>query len=958
MARTQEIVVVDIVIQDKGLADKLGKIKSETEGLKKANQDLKKELDLAFKENRAQDIQKISQEISRNEAQLKVLNTQYAQYQKQIQTATQAQNAAEGSYELLLRQYEDGVVALKTMQGTLVKNKDGTFQMSDAYRKAAEELKKKKDALDQFNKGVGDYRSLVGTYADAIKEAFGSTGEIGKQLGALGPAFGVVSQGAGLMKNGINGIGAAVKANPLGLITEAIRFFSELVKSNSGLLKIWEQAFAGIKAVVDGLTKILSSVFGIIKGIFTGDTDAIKENAKAIGDTASNIGTYAQKAADAKRRSQELSEAEREYKVEAAQVRNEIDKLIQSAKDRNLSEEERIKLLDEAGAKENAILAKELANAKERFDIAKQEADIAKATGKVSKEQKEELAQAETEYLKLVGESSKKQIEIERQKKEIILQVNQDIANGKRALIDAEIRLLESQGKDATKLRKDQAEQQFQQDVANAKGNQDLIVAAEKNKQATLNEIDKENRDERRAKAEEYNAKQKELQQELADSELLFIQDANQRAIAQIVLEGQRRIDEIKNTGEKEAQIKKAIELDIANQLNDVNKQIADENFAKAQDRIQKNAQATAQANLKARTDEENAIKLAVANKEITENEANIRRAENQKRYALEDLNLAAQTELQKAVILEDSIAEQKKLLLEQYESGKIEKTAYELELAEIEAQGVVSRVTLATETQAAVLNSEIAYQTALTDATIAGNQARTQSDEERAEALRKIQEENAKTAIAGIQAFATILQIGQDAQKKNAGLLKLLALAEVGINLQQEIQGYWAGAGKSTAQAGVYSAPFNAGLASAYTALAIARAAAAVAKITSAGKGFASGGYTGNGMFPADNTGFRVAGVVHEGEYVIPKWMTNNPQISPIVSSLEAMRINKKTMPFADGGFTSAFKLTQAIPQINEDTIVNAFDGALKKVTIVASASEITSTQTITTNIEQGATI
>jgi hypothetical protein len=42
----------------------------------------------------------------------------------------------------------------------------------------------------------------------------------------------------------------------------------------------------------------------------------------------------------------------------------------------------------------------------------------------------------------------------------------------------------------------------------------------------------------------------------------------------------------------------------------------------------------------------------------------------------------------------------------------------------------------------------------------------------------------------------------------------------------------------------------------------------------------------------------------------------------------------------------------------MSSDVIANAFDGAIKKVTIVASADEITSTQTITTNIVNGATI
>jgi hypothetical protein len=64
----------------------------------------------------------------------------------------------------------------------------------------------------------------------------------------------------------------------------------------------------------------------------------------------------------------------------------------------------------------------------------------------------------------------------------------------------------------------------------------------------------------------------------------------------------------------------------------------------------------------------------------------------------------------------------------------------------------------------------------------------------------------------------------------------------------------------------------------------------------TTGGAGFAKGGFTGIGN-KSD-----VAGWVHKGEWVAPKWMVAG--FKPMFAFLEGMRQNKKG--FADGGYTS----------------------------------------------------
>lgn len=72
---------------------------------------------------------------------------------------------------------------------------------------------------------------------------------------------------------------------------------------------------------------------------------------------------------------------------------------------------------------------------------------------------------------------------------------------------------------------------------------------------------------------------------------------------------------------------------------------------------------------------------------------------------------------------------------------------------------------------------------------------------------------------------------------------------------------------------------------------------------------GYSDGGYTGDG------DRYDVAGLVHKGEYVVPKPIMDNPRVIDAVGTIEAIRRNKilsygvqpvQTKGYADGGYTS----------------------------------------------------
>lgn len=80
----------------------------------------------------------------------------------------------------------------------------------------------------------------------------------------------------------------------------------------------------------------------------------------------------------------------------------------------------------------------------------------------------------------------------------------------------------------------------------------------------------------------------------------------------------------------------------------------------------------------------------------------------------------------------------------------------------------------------------------------------------------------------------------------------------------------------------------------------------------------FNKGGFTGGGFGSPDSSGFRPAGIVHENEYVTPKWMLQNPVVADVVDWMESIRTGRTQAPrgYAEGGFTGGGQTSGADAQ------------------------------------------
>lgn len=176
-------------------------------------------------------------------------------------------------------------------------------------------------------------------------------------------------------------------------------------------------------------------------------------------------------------------------------------------------------------------------------------------------------------------------------------------------------------------------------------------------------------------------------------------------------------------------------------------------------------------------------------------------------------------------------------------EDTTILEQAQQAALNEARAIAAAEQLTLVQQTNAAILADEQNTKAAI----LAGEEALTEA------------------RIGAVQAFGDALaasaDAGSEAARVGLALQKAAAIAQVAIDLQKEIRGYWSNPTWSALPDG------GAALKTTATIAASVRAAASLATIARQNvPGFAEGGYTGPGGK------YEPAGVVHKGEYVLPQ--------------------------------------------------------------------------------------
>lgn len=247
------------------------------------------------------------------------------------------------------------------------------------------EIKRLSDELKELEGSVGDNRRSVGGYLDAIRQAPGAMGK---------------------MKAGINGISAAMSANPFGLILQLLPQITALFNSSGKGADFLAEAMGIVNAVVQEGLKRLVALGGAAVKLMTGDfKGAFADGKAALSDFSGSIDRAVKAGGALARNMDELEEKERVFGLSSAETERQIEKLLIQARNRTTSEAERQKLLEKAEKLELRRNQQEIALAQRRVDLVKEENKI-----------KQEDTDAQDERLK---EAQKRVIELERQSENI-----------------------------------------------------------------------------------------------------------------------------------------------------------------------------------------------------------------------------------------------------------------------------------------------------------------------------------------------------------------------------------------------------------------------------------------------------------------------------------------------------------------------------------------------------------
>jgi hypothetical protein len=206
-------------------------------------------------------------------------------------------------------------------------------------------------------------------------------------------------------------------ANPIGFTIAAI------VLAVAGLVAIFKTFQPVVDKVEQGLAA-LSAVATTIKNTFIAVATGTKSLGEAFSSLGSDISDTASRTMDLVKAQQDLDDVLAQQEVQTSRTRAEINKLNVQAKNRALSEAERLKLLEKAGKLEEQDFQQRRKNADEEVRIAREaiaiKAGFSKAEIKLLKEQglaAKELAESKggnfDEEFKALANAQKNRIGLE-----------------------------------------------------------------------------------------------------------------------------------------------------------------------------------------------------------------------------------------------------------------------------------------------------------------------------------------------------------------------------------------------------------------------------------------------------------------------------------------------------------------------------------------------------------------
>ena len=211
-----------------------------------------------------------------NQVAVKALRKEQRDLQRGIELETQAIKSNNESRQQLVAVMELARRELVKQEGTIKKNADGTFELTEAYIKASEDVEKAKNAIIEFDQGIKDGRSNVGNYEESLKSALEGVDLFGVSLGDLNTLFsGGLNNAIKSAQASFASFNATLLANPIFLIVAAIgALVAAFASTEKGANRI-SQIFARLSESLNGVLSVAVDVGGSIVEAFAPVADIL-----------------------------------------------------------------------------------------------------------------------------------------------------------------------------------------------------------------------------------------------------------------------------------------------------------------------------------------------------------------------------------------------------------------------------------------------------------------------------------------------------------------------------------------------------------------------------------------------------------------------------------------------------------------------------------------------------------
>lgn len=940
MATDKEIkksILIDITIDSNKLTKSITSLTIEVGKLKDANKALAKEAKAAQESGNEAQFKKKTEQIVLNEKAIRDLSEQMKRLKNEEDVQSKAVNAEKLSYEQLLRTYEIGEKRLKTLAGTIKVNKDGTFTLTEEYKKAQIELKKVDDVLKQFDVNIGNGKRNVGNYAQALEDVFQKTGLFGGSITKLRTAFEGLQQGIQITKAGFISLKTAFISTGIGALIIALTSLIAFFKSTGVGAEKLEQIMAGVGAAVDTIGRIFGTIGEKLFNIVTKPKQAINDfigflnntfikSLKGVGDVITGVLTFdfgkivrgadnvkggfdnasksikgvaidfgamtsaaaraAIEAANLNKQLDNLDDAEREFSVTRAKTKGEIDRLILQAKERTLADDKRVEGLKRAGVLEEELTKQELKFAQERLDIVVKQ-NAVKAG--------------------LQGEDLKRFIELSETQKKLTADELKEFKT-----------LTENKGKLKDEDLQKQVDVQLRAvEIANESAEKQQVI--ENRTSVFIKELNKE-----RVDSEKETAKKKEeVLTQLNESNIALIKDAQQKEIATVRESLRVKLEAIKGNSQEEITLRTNLEQQSIDQVELIRKKFSEESVQREIDNEKRRISLLLET-VKKGTEEEFNLRIEALKIEEQE-EINIA-TNNATERKISEEKLQVELELIRdkfRKIKQDAELKNEEEIFKKVTQARVDQlnadiinlqlaseltTAKKIELATTERDLLLAEQNLTNEKRLLI---EAQYQEKL-------NQLRLQSIDDEVKAIQ-LRAEIGKQFLSATSSLAEIF--GANEATLNEFALQS-AIFQISIDTATAVVG---------AVKGGSDLPFPANILAIATGVATVLAnVAKVKKLVEAKpppppkfQALAEGGFStpeaeNVQTFSDDPQGFVskptlffkqgapkfIAGEKNQKEWISPNWMLNNPITAPVIDRLEMFR-QKKILTFVDGGFS-----------------------------------------------------